>query len=76
MKHRTWIFVSQSPEGYADDFHFSPDPRGVGDLCKCLNPPKGTPTISTECQQEGIGQLSGFVSIPRRVRRRFPRLCH
>ena len=41
----------------------------------CLNPPKGPPTISTKSSRSESTSLLPFnVSIPRRVRRRFPRL--
>ena len=39
----------------------------------CLNPPKGPPTISTTVQDDVERYPQRLVSIPRRVRRRFPR---
>ena len=64
--------LSQSPEGSAADSHLATwialdDPAWM-----CLNPPKGPPPIPTGRHHSGDRCTIVNVSIPRRVRRRFP----
>ena len=65
--------VSQSPEGSADDFHSRQSAGSPYRHHQCLNPPKGPTTISTPRSPLPVLGPTINVSIPRRVRRRFPR---
>ena len=65
--------MSQSPAGSAADFHHGDDLAEKA-RDRCRNPPQGPPPISTHVPVFRQTTNSKGVAIPRRVRRRFPRL--
>ena len=64
-------FLSQSPEGSADDFHLEPNETFLepNEMSQSTEGSADDFHLSFPCS----GTNNAFVSIPRRVRRRFPR---